>query len=172
MRPCREWSHFVSGQASIELVDGVEPVLHAVLPEYGDLPVFLTVAGEQIIAEAVLWSVQEVTDINGFNEAVLRTQKFFPLSSVSLDRVAPDADFYHMFGALSSYSILQNVVFEIEVLANNVIQATEAYAEFLSISVEAGQASEGVLREAGITSSGHNASDVLQRIKNRQGKSE
>ena len=135
---------FVSGQATLELVDGVEPALHAVMAEYGDLPVFLTVAGEQIIVEAVLWSIGEVVNVDGFNEAVLRTQKFFPLSSISLDRVAPGSDYYHMFGALSAYSILQNVVFEIETLANNVIQATEAYAEYLSISAQGEPLSEGV----------------------------
>jgi uncharacterized protein YjfI (DUF2170 family) len=42
-----------------------------------------------------------------------------------------------MFGALSSSSILDNVVFEIEVLASNVIQATEAYADFLTFQVAA-----------------------------------
>lgn len=128
---------FSSGQASIELIDGVEPALHIVMSEYGDLPVFVTVAGEQIIVEAVLWSVSEVTNVELFNETILRTHKYFPLSTISLDKVAEGKDYYHMFGALSSTSILHNIVFEIEVLANNVIQATEAYSEFLSIPVEA-----------------------------------
>jgi hypothetical protein len=128
---------FASGQAAIELIEGVEPALHIVMNEYGDLPVFLTVSGEQIIVEAVLWPATEVTDVNRFNEAILRTHKYFPLSTISLDNVGKNGDYYHMFGALSSTSILPNVVFEIEVLASNVIQATEAYSEFLSISVEA-----------------------------------
>lgn len=128
---------FTSGQAAVELIDGVEPALHIVMYEYGDLPVFLTVSGEQIIVESVLWSVDEVTDVHSFNEAILRTHKYFPLSTISLDRVGKNGDYYHMFGALSSTSILPNVVFEIEVLASNVIQATEAYSEFLSIAVEA-----------------------------------
>jgi uncharacterized protein YjfI (DUF2170 family) len=128
---------FASGQASVELIDGVEPALHVVMYEYGDLPVFLTVSGEQIIVESVLWSVAEVTDVSRFNETILRTHKYFPLSTISLDNVGSNGDYYHMFGALSSTSILPNVVFEIEVLASNVIQATEAYSEYLSISVEA-----------------------------------
>jgi uncharacterized protein YjfI (DUF2170 family) len=40
-------------------------------------------------------------------------------------------DCYTMFGALSSYSSLSDVVFEIELLADNVIKATEAYEGFL-----------------------------------------
>ncbi|MFT7184912.1 MAG: hypothetical protein ACI84K_000279 [Pseudohongiellaceae bacterium] len=123
---------FVSAQAKVELIDGVEPVLHIIMAEYGDLPVFLTVSGEQIIVESVLWSIIDVVDVAGFNNAVLRTHKYFPLSTISLDTLGDD-DYYHMFGALSSSSILPNVVFEIEALANNVLQATEAYGEFLSI---------------------------------------
>ena len=128
---------FSSGRASVELIDGVEPSLHIVMGEYGDLPVFLTVSGEQIIVESILWSVDEVADVNGFNDAILRTHKYFPLSTISLDQLGQSGDYYHMFGALSSTSILSNVVFEIEVLASNVIQATEAYSEFLKLSVEA-----------------------------------
>jgi len=133
----KESELFSGGQATIELIDGVEPALHVVMGEYGDLPLFLTVAGEQIIVETVPWSVAEVKDVAGFNEAVLRTHKYFPLSTISLDSVGADGDYYLMFGALSSTSILHNVVFEIEVLASNVIQATEAYSEFLSIPVAA-----------------------------------
>ena len=128
---------FKNGQASVELIDGIDPAIHMVMNEYGDLPLFLTVSGQQIIVESVLWSVSEVIDINQFNEAVLRTHKYFPLSTISLDHVGSSGDYYHMFGALSSSSRLENVVFEVEVLASNVIQATEAYSEFLNISAEA-----------------------------------
>lgn len=133
----KEVELFSSDRATVELIDGVEPALHIVMREYGDLPVFLTVAGEQIIVEAVLWSVDEVGDVAAFNDAVLRTHKYFPLSTISLDSVGLDTDYYHMFGALSSCSIIENVIFEIEVLASNVIQATEAYADFLTIQVAA-----------------------------------
>jgi uncharacterized protein YjfI (DUF2170 family) len=119
-----------SGRADLELIDGVAPALHIVMADYGDLPIFLTVSGEQVLVEAYLWSMDEVRDVAQFNEAILRTHKFFPLSTISLDRIDGD-DCYHMFGALSSQSSLQNIVFEIEMLASNVIQATQAYAEFL-----------------------------------------
>jgi uncharacterized protein YjfI (DUF2170 family) len=122
----------VNGQASIELMDGADATIHIVMKEYGDLPVFLTVSGEQVVVESVLWSADEVKDVVGFNEAILRTHKYFPLSTISLDNVGLDVDYYHMFGALSSTSRLPNIIFEIEVLADNVIQATEAYGEFLS----------------------------------------
>jgi uncharacterized protein YjfI (DUF2170 family) len=128
---------FSSGQASLELIDGVEPTVHITMHEFGDLPVFLTVSGEQILVESVLWSLEEVNDVAKFNDAVLRTHKYFPLSTISLEASLSGRDYYYMFGALSSASILRNVVLEIEVLANNVIQATQAYAEFLVFSTEA-----------------------------------
>lgn len=126
---------FASGNASLELIEGLEPTLHIVMYQYGDLPIFLTVSGQQIIAECVLWSVNDVEDVARFNEDVLRTHKYFPLSTISLDRTSNDRDYYHMFGALSSLSSMENIIYEIEVLANNVIQATEAYGEYLTISV-------------------------------------
>lgn len=128
---------FAPGQASIELIDGVEPALHIVMKEFGDLPIFVTVSGDQIIVEAVLWPLVDVADSAGFNEAILRTHKYFPLSTISLDTLGENADYYQMFGALSASSILSNVVFEIETLASNVIQATEAYSDYLVAPIEA-----------------------------------
>ncbi|MGV8838239.1 YjfI family protein [Cellvibrio sp.] len=121
---------FIAKRADLELIDGVSPALHIVMYEYGDLPLFLTVSGEQIVVEAMLWSVSEVNNPALFNETVLRTHKYFPLSNISLYKMDGD-DCYHMFGALSSASSLQDVILEIEMLASNVIQATEAYSEFL-----------------------------------------
>ena len=40
-------------------------------------------------------------------------------------------DYYLMFGSLSASSDLSDIVYEIEVLASNVIHATEAYADML-----------------------------------------
>lgn len=126
-----------SERMSLDLIEGVDPTLHFTLHQFGDLPVFLTVSGQQIIAEAVLWSINEVNDRNAFNEAVLRTHKYFPLSTISLDQIAGKTDYYYMFGALSSTSSIENIIAEVETLGSNVIQATEAYAEYISLPVAA-----------------------------------
>ena len=123
---------FSTNQATIELIDGIDASLFIEMKAFGDLPVFLTVVGEQIIVESVLWPVDAVSDVAGFNDAVLRTHKYFPLSTISLDTMANGESVYHMFGALSASSIMSNVLLEIDMLANNVIQATQAYAEFLT----------------------------------------
>ncbi|GIZ11197.1 YjfI family protein [Pseudomonas sp. NCCP-436] len=122
---------FQSGQAGIELLQGADASLHVTMHEYGELPLFIAVSGEQIVVEALLWPASEVIDAATFNEEVLRTHKLFPLSSIGLERTADGGDCYIMFGALSSSSTLADVVFEIELLADNVIKATEAYEGFL-----------------------------------------
>ena len=127
----QETALFSSQHATVELIDGIDPVLHMVMHEYGDLPIFLSVYGEQIIVESVLWSTSDVKNLAEFNEAILRTHKYFPLSTISLDKRVDGVDYYHMFGALSSASKMSNIVFEIEVLASNVIKVTEAYGEYL-----------------------------------------
>ncbi len=120
----------ISSRASAELIEGVDPTIHVVMHEYGDLPVFVTVAGDQIIVESLLWPSSEVGDVAEFNEAVLRTHKYFPLSTISLGQRANE-DYYLMFGSLSASSDLTDIIHEIEVLASNVIHATEAYADML-----------------------------------------
>ncbi|MGI9263399.1 MAG: YjfI family protein, partial [Gammaproteobacteria bacterium] len=117
-------------RASIELIEGVDPTIHVIMHEYGDLPIFVTVAGDQVIVESVLWPTSDVRDAADFNETVLRTHKYFPLSTISLGQRAND-DYYLMFGSLSASSDLSDIVHEIEVLASNVIHATEAYADML-----------------------------------------
>lgn len=124
---------FQGTRASVELIDGSEASLHVTMHEYGDLPLFIAVFGEQIIVEALLWPVSDVRDLTKFNEEVLRTHKLFPLSSIGLERLADGTDCYTMFGALSSGSALSDVVFEIELLADNVIKATEAYENHLAM---------------------------------------
>jgi len=122
------------GAAGNELLQGADGKLHVTKREFGWVPVVIAVFGEQIVVEALLWPAADVTDIAAFNEEVLRTHKLFPLSSIGLERSADGSDSYIMFGALSSSSTLSDVVFEIELLADNVIKATEAYEGFLKTS--------------------------------------
>lgn len=123
---------FSEGYAAVELLEGTDPILHVVMHEYGDLPLFVAVSGDQIVVEGTLWEQSEVKDVDQLNEAVLRTHKLFPLSSIALE-VPQDSDgYYIMFGALSAASRLENIVLEIEVLADNIIKATEAYESHLN----------------------------------------
>lgn len=117
---------FARDEVLVELLEGAEPSLHLVMHGYGDLPLFLAIEGEQIVVEALLWPVHDVPDTATFNEQVLRTHKLFPLSTIGIDTIDGEA-VYTMFGALSACSNLADIVFEIEMLADNVIKATEAF---------------------------------------------
>ena len=124
---------FGNGSSSIELVEGLEASIVISMHEYGDLPIFITVGGEQILVEAVLFGADDIKDTAKFNEYVLKTHKFLPLSTISLDTDETHGDYYHMFGALSSTSSVNEVILEIVTLADNVIQATEAFTGFLKL---------------------------------------
>lgn len=126
---------FAEGRAAIELLQGADASLHIVMRDYGDLPLFLAISGEQILIEGTLWEEGEVKDKAKFNDTILRTHKLFPLSSIALETPAEGSAYYIMFGALSGASRLENIVLEIEVLADNIIKATEAYSSHLKESV-------------------------------------
>lgn len=127
---------FTDGRASVEILNATEPCLHIIMHDYGDLPLFMTVSRQHILVEALLWPADAVRDVEAFNREVLRTHKFFSLSTVGLDSLADGSENYIMFGSLSASSILPNVLFEIETLADNVIRATEAYEDFLVVEKE------------------------------------
>lgn len=119
-----------SGRANLELIEGIDPIILVEMLEFGELPIFINVAGGQIVAESVLWPESEVVDTPAFNETILRTHKLFPLSTICLERRFED-DYYMMFGALSATSDLKEVIHEVDELALNVLNATEMYDDLL-----------------------------------------
>lgn len=127
---------FTDGRASLELIEGLNPSLLAILRDYGDLPVYLGLSGAQIVVEAVLWEASAVRDSAAFHEAVLATHKYFPLSTISLEHTADGEAYYGMFGSLSAASSLADILLEIETLAANVIEAAVAYRDFLHTGEE------------------------------------
>lgn len=126
-----EQSFVLKKLASLELMQGIDASIIVNMHEYGDLPIYISVSGDQIVAEAVLWSVEDVNDTAAFNQCVLRTHKYFPLSTISLEASDDSHGYYHMFGALSASSSVDDIVLEIETLADNVINAADAFGSFL-----------------------------------------
>lgn len=127
----KERPAFNNQSSSIEIIDGLDSTIVISMHNYGDLPVFVTAGGEQILAEAVLFALADVNDTAKFNEYVLKTHKYLPLSTISIETDPIHGDYYYMFGALSSSSSINEVVLEVETLAENTIQATEAFQSFL-----------------------------------------
>jgi uncharacterized protein YjfI (DUF2170 family) len=119
------------GAIDVEWMEGAEPTLHLTMREYGDLPVFVAVGGEQVIVEALLWPVSSVADPVAFNAHVLRTHKLLPLSTIGIEQIG-DVPWYTIYGALDTRSSLPTICFEVETLAENVLAAVDAWRPFLT----------------------------------------
>ncbi|MCH9050311.1 MAG: YjfI family protein [Proteobacteria bacterium] len=115
------------GEIEVELVEGTDPGILITMTEFGDLPLLMSVSGSQILVDTLLWPVDEVSDPAAFNEMIMKTHKLLPLSTFGI-RQGPDGrEYYEMFGSLSAGSILESILFEIETLADNAMQAADAY---------------------------------------------
>ena len=115
------------GAIEVELVEGADPGILITMTEFGDLPLLMSVSGSQILVDTLLWPVDEVSDPAAFNEMIMKTHKLLPLSTFGI-RQGPDGrEYYEMFGSLSAGSILESILFEIETLADNAMQAAAAY---------------------------------------------
>lgn len=119
-----------SGELVVSLMQGAEPSIKVEVTEFGGLPVFIAVVGEQIIVDTLLVDQDTITDPVKFNDAILRSRELFPLSSIGIETMPNEQTVYNMFGALSSASSLTNVVTEIHTLVENVQRATEAFTGF------------------------------------------
>jgi len=117
-----------SQQATLELLQGAEPVINVTMHEYGDLPIEMAVSGEQLYCSTPLWSEDEVRDKAAFNEALLLINPINPLSNFGLIQREDGSKQYIVFGELSARSGLPEVVEELEMLARNTIEAADAFA--------------------------------------------
>lgn len=107
---------------SVARIEGAEPVLVATMREHGDLPIFISVAGEQIIVSTLLWPVDEQANAAEFNTFLLKAQKVVPLSNFAITSV-DGRDYYELIGELAVESSLAMVQLELRVLAENAISA-------------------------------------------------
>ncbi len=123
----KETAPVKDGEIGVELIEGADPSLLLTMAEYGDLPIYVSVSGSQIIVDTLLWPVAAVKDTAAFNMMLLRTHKLFPLSTFGITNGPGGKEYYEIFGSLSSGSIFESVLFEIETLADTAIQAVEAY---------------------------------------------
>ena len=117
----------LEGAIKAELVEGTDPGILITMTEFGDLQLLMSVSGSQILVDTLLWPVDEVNAPAAFNVLILKTHKLLPLSTFGI-RQGPDGkEYYEMFGSLSAGSVLESVLFEIETLADNAMQAAAAY---------------------------------------------
>lgn len=94
------------------------------LADYGDMQVHIAVSGDQVFVSTLLCAASMIKDRAAFNDACLRLNPLNPLSNLGLQTVNGE-DVYIIFGELSAQSSLANVVEEIEVLADNAVDAAQ-----------------------------------------------
>lgn len=122
-----------SKEANVELLAGAEPVINVTMNEAGELPIQISVSGEIIVVQAMLWERALVKDSAAFNESVMMTEKMFELANISLDQLSNGTWVYVMYGSLRSTAALDDIIFELQTLAANVMEAAEAYREHLAV---------------------------------------
>lgn len=122
-----------SGKIVIHPPHGERPGIRLDMAEYGDLPVYIGICGEQILVDTTLVEVARVKDAAAFDHLILRSRDLFPLSSVGIETLADGTEVYCMFGALGAASTLALVEQEIITLADNVIHAVEAFEDHFVI---------------------------------------
>ncbi len=128
MRALQESEPARNGEMGVTLINGTEPGIVLTMNEFGDLPLYMSGAGSQIIVDTLLWPVDEIRDRNALIDQLLRMHKFMPLSTFGITQGPDGKDYYEIFGALSAGSKLESILFEIEMLADNALQSVEAYA--------------------------------------------
>ena len=117
------------GELTLRVLEGADPVLLATMHEYGDLPIYLSVGGAQIVCSVLLWPVSEQKDAARFNEFLLKAQRVVPLSNFAITAVGGE-DVYELMGELSCKTTLQTILIELRTLAENAIDATSLRETF------------------------------------------
>jgi len=117
------------GEMTARVLEGSEPVLLVTMQEYGDLPIYLSVGGAQIVCSVLLWPVSEQKDAARFNEFLLKAQRIVPLSNFAITSV-DNQEVYELMGELSCKTTLQTILIELRTLAENAIDATELRETF------------------------------------------
>ena len=103
-------------------VEQVGDVLRVTMREHGDLAIFVSCAGEQIVVSSLLWPVNEMPDAAAFNHFLLKAQKMVPLSNFAITEV-DGREYYELIGELSVESSLRTVLIELRALAHNALDA-------------------------------------------------
>ena len=121
-------SRGIDEEISVSRVEGAEPVIVATMHAHGDLTIFVSIAGEQIVVSTLLWPVDEQEDAAAFNAFLLKAQKVVPLSNFAITDI-DGRDYYELIGELSAESSLDMILLELRVLADNAISAARDLRE-------------------------------------------
>jgi len=123
------------GDVDVDVVAGGE-VLAITLKERGGLSVLATASGEQVLCSVLLAEAASIPAREAFERTLLSVHKLIPLSTFGITTV-DGAEWYELFGALSSASPAMALVEEVAVLAANAIDAADWVREWIEAGGEA-----------------------------------
>lgn len=118
------------GDVDVEVPEGGD-ALRLVLRDKGDLEVYVSAAGEQVLCSTLLVEGGRVPRRDAFDSLLLAGHKAVPLSTFGITRVG-DAEWYELFGSLSARSRADVVVEEVVTLAVNAVEAAEMVGEWIA----------------------------------------
>jgi uncharacterized protein YjfI (DUF2170 family) len=112
-----------------QLIEGDVDVVEVVVKDREELPIFMTMADDQLLSICYLWGEDEVKPETRAEmmEAMLDMNVPMPLSSF-----AKIDDKYAVFGAMSLNSSAQDVALEIAMLSENAIDAINTMSDYLN----------------------------------------
>ncbi len=116
-------------QIECQPIPGEVDVLQVTVDSREEVPIFVSIAEDQILCIAWLFEEDEVDQSRKaeMNESMLAMNMPMPLSSFAkIDQR------YVVFGALSVKSSMEDICHELVILSNNTIDALEVMTEFLA----------------------------------------
>jgi uncharacterized protein YjfI (DUF2170 family) len=102
--------------------------LEVTCSENPDFPMIVTTTDSQILAVTPLFAVSDVVEekCGELNRVLLALSPVMPLSSVGLQD-----DMYILFGSMALNTVFDNIAHELEVQADNTLEALDALKDFL-----------------------------------------
>jgi uncharacterized protein YjfI (DUF2170 family) len=123
------------GDVDVDVGDGSD-VLQITIKERGGLSVLMASSGEQILCSCLLVAAERIPNRAGFERTLLSVHKLIPLSNFGITTV-DGAEWYELFGNLSSRSDADALVEEVAVLAGNAVDAAEWISEWIAAGGDA-----------------------------------
>lgn len=110
-------------------IPGEVEVLQIIVEDREELPIFVSLSEDQILCIAYLFRQEEI-NVEKYHEmhhAMLVANISIPLSAFAMI-----GDQYVIYGSLSVNASLEDVVYELEMLSSNTIEAIEAMSDYLN----------------------------------------
>ena len=125
---CLELNQYETAEGNHFTAEVNDEIIELTCSNAEDFPILLSVTNQQIIAMSHLFSEDDIIpeELTGLNDSLLRLSPVIPLSSFG-----KDGKFYFIFGAMPLATTFENLAHELEVQAENTVEALETLQELM-----------------------------------------